>query len=109
MGRVRKGLTYLGTEVGESGSAGAVARVRRVCGCSERRWRGLELTVEWRLDGCTAGFEIWDLADPEGTAVADERMSEKKDLNFEAGVLGRSGILMLWFLGTIGVLGATGE
>lgn len=51
MGRMRKGLTYLGAEVGGSGSAGAVARVRRVCGCSI-------LTLEWRLAACDAGFEI---------------------------------------------------
>jgi hypothetical protein len=51
MGRVRKGLTYLGAEVGGSGSAGAVARVCRVFGCSI-------LTLERRLAACTAGFEI---------------------------------------------------
>ena len=96
MGRGRKGLTYLGAEVGGSGRAGAmaVAWTRRMGGCSEdgkvKKWVG----PEWRLGR---------FADSEGTSVVNEAKSEKKALNFEAGVLGRSCMLMLLLLGAHGV------
>lgn len=96
MGRGRKGLTYLGAEMGGSGSAEAVdvAWTRWMGGCSEdgkvKKWVG----PEWRLGG---------FADSEGTLVVNKAKSEKKALNFEAGVLGRSGMLMLLLLGAPGV------
>lgn len=49
MGRGRKGLTYLGAEVGGSCSAGAVAKSRRMVGCSEDGKVKKLVGPEWRL------------------------------------------------------------